>query len=90
MQPTITTPPVSPPTGKKSSAPMIIAVIAAVILSLCCCCSGGTILSGSLGAILGEDAGGALDPMFGLVCIGAAIIPLFIPVIVFLVRKSRK
>jgi hypothetical protein len=97
MEPTITTPPLSPSpspaSAKKSNAPIIIAVIAAVILSLCCCCPGILTLTGnstfSTSGLLGDNSG-TTEPLLGLICIGAAIIPLFIPVIVFLVQRSKK
>ncbi|MBN1438471.1 MAG: hypothetical protein JW929_03600 [Anaerolineales bacterium] len=97
MQQTIVNPPVTPPPGsepaKKSPVALIISIIAAVILSMCCCCPGVSLLTGQgtweTYGMMGDQSG-TIEPMYGLICIGAAIIPLFIPVIVFLVQRSKK
>jgi hypothetical protein len=83
----------TPAPAKPSSAPMIIAVIAAALLSLCCCASSLPIFLGTgtyeVSGITGGDTGG-IPPLYGLVCVGAAVIPWFIPLFVFLLRRSRK
>ena len=85
--------PAAPAPAKPSSAPIIIALIAAGILSLCCCGSSLPIFLGTgtydVTGIAGTKSGG-IPPLYGLVCVGAGIIPWFIPLIVFLVQKSKK
>jgi hypothetical protein len=90
MEPT----PVAPAApAKKSSAPMIIAIIIAAILSLCCCLPGIAVLLGfgtySTTGVIGEN-GGSIPTMYGLICIGAAIIPWIIPLVVIVVRRQKK
>jgi hypothetical protein len=78
--------------SKRSSAPMIISIVAAALLSLCCCCPG-LMLFARLGkwetsGIIGEKSGN-IPPLYGWICIGAAIIPWFIPLIIALARRSK-
>jgi hypothetical protein len=84
--------PVPAAPAKKSSAPLIIALIAAALLSLCCCAPGILVLLGfgtwETSGIIGNQAG-SIPPLYGLVCIGAAIIPWFIPIIVALIRRTK-
>jgi len=79
--------------AKKSPVAMIIALIAAAILSLCCCGSSIPIFMGTgtydVSGFTGTESG-SLPPLYGLVCVCAGIIPWFIPLIVFLIGKSKK
>jgi hypothetical protein len=93
MEQTPLTPAPTSAPAKPNNVPIIIAVIAAALLSLCCC---GTSLPVFMGAgtydvtgITGTESGG-IPPLYGLVCVGAGIIPWFIPLIVFLMQKSKK
>jgi hypothetical protein len=80
--------------AKRSSFPMIIAIIIAAILSLCCCIPGIlNIVSPGVyetTGILGERSTGTISPLYGLLCIGAAIIPWIIPLAVIVVRRNKK
>ena len=88
------TPVVPAAPAKKSSLPMIIAIIVAAILSLCCCLPGIlNIVSPGIyttTGLMGERSTGTISPLFGVVCIGAAIIPWIIPLVVIIVRRNKK
>jgi hypothetical protein len=79
---------------KKSSAPAIIAIIVAAILSLCCCIPGIiNIVSPGIyntTGLMGQRSTGTISPLFGVVCIGAAIIPWIIPLVVIIARRNKK
>jgi hypothetical protein len=87
------TPPAPAPV-KKSPLPMILAIIAAAVLSLCCCIPGIlNIVSPGVyetTGILGENTTGTISPLWGLLCIGAAVIPWIIPLVVIVVRRTKK
>jgi hypothetical protein len=73
---------------------MILAVIVAAVLSLCCCLPGIlNIVSPGVydtTGLLGERTTGTISPLFGVACIGAAIIPWIIPLVVIIVRRNKK
>jgi hypothetical protein len=91
MEPTPATP-VAP--AKKNSLPMIIAIIIAAILSLCCCIPGIlNIVSPGIyntTGLMGERTTGTISPLFGVICIGLAVIPWIIPLVVIVVRRQKK
>jgi hypothetical protein len=80
--------------AKKSSLPMIIAIIVAAILSLCCCIPGilNIVSPGvyNTTGLMGDRSTGTISPLFGLICIGAAIIPWIIPLVVIILRRNKK
>jgi hypothetical protein len=84
----------APAPAKNSSLPMILAIVIAAILSLCCCLPGiFNIISPGVyhtTGILGENTTGTISPLYGLICIGAAIVPWIIPVVVIVVRRNKK
>jgi len=84
----------APAPAKKSSLPMIIAIIVAAILSLCCCIPGilNIVSPGvyTTTGLTGNNTTGTISPMFGVVCIGLAIVPWVIPLIVIVVRRNKK
>lgn len=88
------TPAPAPAPAKKSSLPMIIAIVVAAILSLCCCIPGIlNIVSPGIyttTGLTGNNTTGTISPLFGVVCIGAAIIPWIIPLVVIIVRRNKK
>ncbi|MGB7537076.1 MAG: hypothetical protein WBM17_00930 [Anaerolineales bacterium] len=79
---------------KKSPFPMILAIIIAAILSLCCCIPGIlNIVSPGVyetTGILGENTTGTISPLWGVLCIGAAVVPWLIPLVVIVVRRTKK
>ena len=86
--------PAAPAPVKKSALPMILAIVAAAILSLCCCIPGilNIVSPGvyNTTGIMGENTTGTISPLWGLVCIGAAVIPWAIPLVVIVVRRTKK
>jgi hypothetical protein len=84
----------APAPAKNSSLPMILAIVVAAILSLCCCLPGiFNIVSPGVyetTGILGENTTGTISPLYGLVCIAAAVVPWIIPVVVIVVRRNKK
>jgi hypothetical protein len=85
--------PVAPAPAKYSSAPKIISIIVAAILSLCCCSLGIlTLLGGSTLQTSGFTGSGTgtIPPLYGVVCIVAALVPWLIPLIVILILRNRK
>jgi len=83
----------APAPAKYSSAPKIISIIIAAILSLCCCIPGIlTLVGGSTWQTSGFTGGGngTIPPLYGLVCIVAALVPWIIPLIVILILRNRK
>jgi hypothetical protein len=73
---------------------MIIAIIIAAVLSLCCCIPGIlNIVSPGIyttTGLMGERSTGTISPLFGVLCIGAAVIPWIIPLVVIVVRRNKK
>jgi hypothetical protein len=88
MEPTTAAP------AKKSSLPMIIAIIVAAILSLCCCIPGilNIVSPGvyNTTGLMGQRTTGTISPIFGVICIGLAVIPWIIPLVVIIVRRNKK
>ncbi len=89
MEPT----PVAPAPAKKSSVGMIIAIIVVAILSLCCCLpeifnllSPAAVQSSGL---MGNNSV-TVSPLYGLICVCAAIIPWIVLGIVVLIRRPKK
>ncbi len=80
--------------AKNSSLPMILAIVIAAILSLCCCLPGVfNIVSPGVyntTGLLGDRSTGTIPPLYGLLCIGAAVIPWIIPLVVIVVRRNKK
>lgn len=80
--------------AKKSSLPMIIAIFVAAILSLCCCIPGilNIVSPGvyNTTGLMGQRSTGTISPIFGVICIGLAVIPWIIPLVVIIVRRNKK
>jgi len=78
--------------AKKSPLPLIIALIVAAVLSLCCCAPSIPVFLGAgtweTSGIIGNDTG-KLPQAYGLICIGAGIIPWAIPLVVAILRRRK-
>jgi hypothetical protein len=86
--------PAAPAPAKKSSLPMILAIIVAAILSLCCCIPGilNIVSPGvyNTTGLMGQRSTGTISPIFGVICIGLAVIPWVIPLVVIIARRNKK
>jgi hypothetical protein len=80
--------------AKKSPLPVVIAALVAAIPSFCCCLIGViALIPGAQRTFrtygpLGENVG-TFPAWYGYICVGAALIPWLLPLIVVIARRRK-
>ena len=83
------TPIVTPPQQNPKPMPLIISLVVAIIVALCCCLAPGIGILVGGGTYTIGTVQQAIPQWYGIFCLCGTIIPLLVPLIIFLVTRKK-